>query len=71
MFDAGGCTGRLRGCQFLGGRHALRIGWARLEAAMVAEAGACLVHRGAEYHCQVRISDSYVLRSIAVSLQPG
>ena len=39
MFDPGGCAGRLRGCPFLGGRHAIRIGWARLDAAMVTEAG--------------------------------
>ena len=43
VFDPGGCTGRLRSCPFLGGRHALRIGWARLDAAMVVrEAGALL-----------------------------
>ena len=58
MFDSGGCTGRLRGCPFLGGRHALRITWARLNAAMVAEAGAFLVHRGVEHSFQERKSDS-------------
>ena len=30
VFDPGGCTGRLRDYSFLGGRYALRIGWARL-----------------------------------------
>ena len=35
MFDPGGCTGRQRSCPFLGRGHALRIGWARLDAAMV------------------------------------
>ena len=64
MFDPGGCTGSLHGCQFLGGRHALFIGWARLDAAVVAEAGAFLVHGGAEHHFQERTSDSYVLRLI-------
>ena len=39
MFDPGGCTGRLRSCSFLGGRHALRIGWAYLDAAMVVKTG--------------------------------
>ena len=40
MFDTGGYTGRLRGCPFLGGLHALRIGLARLDAAMIAKSGA-------------------------------
>ena len=40
MFDPGGCTGRLHSCPFLGGQHALRIRWARLDAAkVVTEAG--------------------------------
>ena len=57
MFDPSGHTGRLRGCPFLGGWHALRIGWARLDAAIVAEAGAFLVNGGAEHHFQKRASD--------------
>ena len=44
VFDLGGCRGRVRSCPFLGGRHALRVGWARLDAAIVAETGAFLVH---------------------------
>ena len=36
LFDLGGCTGRLRSCQVLGEQHALRVGWARLDAVMVA-----------------------------------
>ena len=52
MLDPGGCTSRLRGCPFLGGRHALRIGWVRLNAAMVAEAGAFLVHGRVEHYFQ-------------------
>ena len=71
VFDPGGCIGRLRGCQFLGGWHALQIGWDHLDAAIVAEAGGCLVHRGVEHHFQERTSDSNVLRSITLSLQPG
>ena len=46
MFDSAGRTDRLRGCRFLGGRHGLRNRWARLDAAMVAEAEEFLVHRG-------------------------
>ena len=42
----GGCTGHLRGYPFLGGRHALRRGWVRLDAAMVSKAGAFLVDGG-------------------------
>ena len=57
MFDPGGCEGHLRGCPFLGGRHALCIRWARLDAAMVAEAGAFLVLGGAEHHFQERTSN--------------
>ena len=68
MFDPRSCTGRLRSCPFLRGRHALRIGWARVDAAMVvAEAGAILVHGGVEHPFQERASDSYVLCSFAVS----
>ena len=58
MFDPGGCTDRLRGCPFLGGWHALRIGWTHSDAAMVAEAGAFLVQGGVEHHFQYMISDS-------------
>ena len=50
MFDPGGSTDRQRGCPFLAGRHALGIGWARLGAAMVAEAGAFLVRGGIGHH---------------------
>ena len=53
LFDPGCCTGCLRNCSFLGGRHALRIGWACLDAEMVAEAG---------HHCSVRISPSNMQR---------
>ena len=35
VLDPGGCTGRLRSCPFLGEQHNLRIGWTRLNAAMV------------------------------------
>ena len=65
----GGLIGYLRGCPFLGGRHALRIGWVHLDATMVVEeAGAFLVHGGVEHHFPERsTSDAYVLRSIAVS----
>ena len=45
-FDSGGCTGRLRGCRVLGGWHALRRGWVRLDAEMASEAGAFLVGGG-------------------------
>ena len=58
MFDAGGCLCRLRGCPFLGGRHALLSGWVRLDVAMVSEAGAFLVVGGLEYHLQEKTSDS-------------
>ena len=58
MFDPGCCTGRLRGCPFLGKRHALRVGWARLDAVMIAEAGAFLVHGEVEHNFQERTSDS-------------
>ena len=41
VFDPGGCcSGRLRSCPFLGGRHALLSGWVRLDTAMVSEARA-------------------------------
>ena len=69
FFYLGGCTGRLRGYPFLGGRYALRIEWAQLDDVMVAEAAASLVHEGVEHHFQERTSDSYVLRLIAVSLK--
>ena len=58
MFDPGGRTGCLRGCPFLGGWYALRSGLARLDAAMVAEAGVFLVHRGLKHHFQERPGDS-------------
>ena len=71
VLDYGGCTtGRLRGCPFLGGQHTLRIGWARLDDAMVAEAVATLVHGGVEHHFEERTNDSYVLRLIAVPARP-
>ena len=71
VFDPGGCTGRLRSCQFLGERRALHIRWTRLGAVMVvAEAGAFFLGRW-----MTRTSSSgrgtsepftqYVLRSIA------
>ena len=40
MFNPGGCTGRLRGCLFLRGRHVLLSGWVPLDAAMGSEARA-------------------------------
>ena len=40
VLDPGGYTGHLRDGPFLGGWHALRIGWARLNAAMIAKARA-------------------------------
>ena len=46
MFDPGGCSGCLRDCPFLGGRHAFCIGWASLDATMVAEVVSFLVHEG-------------------------
>ena len=72
VFNPGGTTVRLSGCPFLGGRHALRIGWAFLDAAMVAETGIFLVHRGVEHHFQESYKQfvtPYVLRFIAVSLE--
>ena len=72
MFDPGSCTGRLRNCRFLKGRHALRIEWARLDAAMVvAKADALLVHGGVKHHLQDRENDPYVLRLITVVQQLG
>ena len=68
LFDPGGCTGRLRSCQVLGEQHALRMGWARLDAVMVAaEARAFWYTEELKHHFQERPSDSYVLRAIAVS----
>ena len=58
VFDLGGSTGRLRACPFLGRRHALRSGWARLNAVMVAEARAFLAHRRVGHHFQERTSNS-------------
>ena len=52
VLDPGGCTGHLRDGLFLGGWHALRIGRARLDAAMIAEARAVLIHGGVEHHLQ-------------------
>ena len=68
MFDSGDCAGRLRSCLFLRGRHALRIGWACLDAAIVVtkKAGALVVHGGVGHHFKERTSDSYVLWSIVV-----
>ena len=57
VFDPGDCIGSLRGCSFLSGRHALRIGWACLDAAIVAETGAFFVHGGVEHHFRERTSD--------------
>ena len=64
MFDPGGCIGRLRGCPFLGGRHVLRNEWIRLDAAVVAEAGAfwyteelhMILKRGQAIRSAVRIA---------------
>ena len=50
VFDPGGCTGRLRACPFLGGRHALLCGRFVWDAAMVSEAGAVLLDGGIQHH---------------------
>ena len=66
MFGPGRCTGHLRSCPFLGRQHTLRIGWTRLDAAMVVEeAAVVLIHEGVEHHFQERTSGSNVLWSIA------
>ena len=51
MFDAGGCSGRLRGCPFLGGRRALAA-WGGFvwDAEMVFGARACFVERRTILH---------------------
>ena len=57
VFDPDCWPGHLRGCPFLGGRHALLSGYVRLDAAMVTEAEAFLVHGGLEHHFQLKTSD--------------
>ena len=57
VFDPGSCT-RLRGLPFLNERHALRIGWARMDAAVVAEAGVFLARVEVLRHFQERTGDS-------------
>ena len=46
VFDPGGCSGRLRGCPFLGGRLALLRGGFVWNAEIVFVARACFVERG-------------------------
>ena len=63
MFDPGGYSGCLRGSPFLGGQHALLSELVRLDAAMVAEAGAVLVHEGLEHNFQEKPSDYLLHRT--------
>ena len=44
VFDPGGCIGRICSCPILGGWHALRVGRAYLDAAIVVKARAFSVH---------------------------
>ena len=52
MFDPSGCSCRLRGCPFLTGRCALLRGGFIWDATMVSEAGAFLLDRELQHHCQ-------------------
>ena len=50
MLNPGGCSSRLRGYPFLGGRHALLRGGSVWDAEMVLGARACFVERTILYH---------------------
>ena len=50
MLDPGRCSDHLRGCPFLGGRHALLRGGVVWDAALVSETGAFWLNGGLQHH---------------------
>ena len=74
VFDPDGCTGRLRGCPFLGGWFSLLRGGFVWDAAMVSDAGAFLLSIGLQHHFQEKEmrfgTRRMLLRQIAISLKP-
>ena len=69
-----GCTCCLRGCPFLGGRHALRRRWVCLDAAWYPRLERFCRRRTCTSFSQEKAKrpvTSYVFRSIVVSTKPG